>query len=100
MGKDIEGSTINDIVTKLRKKFNIRRFIFVGDRGLFSKKNLEMLRGEGKIGEFIARMKLGIFKEQHKEFYNINQYTWVNDDLAFYETTHDGDRFCHHMVKG
>lgn len=65
-GNTFEGATIPDIVNKLRKKYCVRRFIFVGDRGLFSRKNLESLRGEKKVGEFIVGMKLGVFKKRRK----------------------------------
>jgi transposase len=91
-GNTFEGKTIGDIVDKLRGKYRIRRFIFVGDRGLFSRKNLNALRGENKAGEFIVGMKLGVFKDRHDEFYDISRYAWINDSLAVYETTHEGDR--------
>lgn len=91
-GNTFEGKTISDIIDKLRGKYRIRRFIFVGDRGLFSKKNLDELRGENEFGEFIVGMKLGVFKNRHEEFYDIDRYTFISDGLAFYETTHDGDR--------
>lgn len=91
-GNTFEGKTIGDIIDKLRGKYRIRRFIFVGDRGLFSRKNLDALRGDDKLGEFIVGMKLGVFKDRHNEFYDINRYSWINDDLAVYETTHEGDR--------
>jgi transposase len=91
-GNTFEGKTIQDIVAKLREKFSIRRFIFVGDRGLFSKKNLQELRGENKAGEFIVGMKLAVFKKRHDEFYDIQRYQWINDDLAVYETKHEDDR--------
>ena len=91
-GNTFEGKTITDIVAKLRKKFSIRRFVFVGDRGLFSKKNLTALRGENKVGEFIVGMKLAVFKKRHDEFYDIKRYQWVNADLAVYETRHEDDR--------
>lgn len=91
-GNTFEGKTIGDIIDKLRGKYRIRRFIFVGDRGLFSRKNLDALRGENKLGEFIVGMKLGVFKDRHDEFYDINRYNWINADLAVYETTHEGDR--------
>lgn len=91
-GNTFEGKTISDIVKKLRGKYCIRRFIFVGDRGLFSRKNLAELRGEDRLGEFIVGMKLGVFKDRHDEFYDIGRYTWINDDLAVYETIHEGDR--------
>lgn len=91
-GNTFEGSTIRDIVDKLREKYHVRRFIFVGDRGLFSKKNLSALRGEKKVGEFIVGMKLGVFKKRHGEFYDLGRFRWLNRDLAVYETTHEEDR--------
>ena len=91
-GNMFEGKTIKDIVAKLREKFSIRRFIFVGDRGLFSKQNLTALRGENKVGEFIVGMKLAVFKKRHEEFYDIRRYQWINADLAVYETSHEEDR--------
>jgi len=91
-GNTFEGSTIADIVAKLRKKYSVRRFIFVGDRGLFSKKNIEAMRGDNKVGEFIVGMKLGVFKKRHKEFYDLSRYQWPHKDLGIYETTHEGDR--------
>lgn len=93
-GNTFEGKTVADIVRKMRDKFKVRRFIFVGDRGLFSRKNLEALRGpETKNnGEFIVGMKLGVFKNRHDEFYDLSRYTKINDELAFYETEHEGDR--------
>jgi transposase len=91
-GDTFEGQTIGDIVDKLRAKYHIRRFIFVGDRGLFSRKNLEALRGENRIGEYIVGMKLGVFKQRHGEFYDMRRYRWISDDLAVFETTHEGDR--------
>jgi len=91
-GNTFEGKTISSIIDKLRGKYRVRRFIFVGDRGLFSKKNLSALRGENKLGEFIVGMKLGVFKKRHEEFYDIRRFHFLNDELAVYETTHDGDR--------
>jgi transposase len=93
-GNTFEGTTVADIVKKMRDKFKVRRFIFVGDRGLFSRKNLEALRGaETKSnGEFIVGMKLGVFKDRHEEFYDLSAYTKISDGLAFYETEHEGDR--------
>ena len=93
-GNTFEGKTVVDIEAKMRKKFKVRRFIFVGDRGLFSRKNLEVLRGSEKPsgGEFIIGMKLALFKDRRGEFYDINRYTPINEELSFYETEHEGDR--------
>ena len=91
-GNTFEGKTISSIVDKLREEYRVRRFIFVADRGLFSKKNLTELKGENKLGEFIVGMKLGVFKKRHEEFYDISRFRFLNDELAVYETTHEGDR--------
>ena len=93
-GNTFEGKTVADIVQKMRDKFKVRRFIFVGDRGLFSRKNLQALRGADtqNNGEFIVGMKLGIFKDRHEEFYDLSRFTTINEELACYETEHEGDR--------
>lgn len=93
-GNTFEGKTVADIARKMRQKFKVRRFIFVGDRGLFSRKNLKVMRGDDREnnGEFIVGMKLGVFKDRHQEFYDRNRYTWISAELAVYETTHEGDR--------
>ena len=43
-GNTYEGSTIAAISEKLKQRFNVRRFILVADRGLFSKGNLEEIQ--------------------------------------------------------
>ncbi len=97
-GNTFEGSTVQDIARKMRGKFNVRRFIFVADRGLFSKDNLNCLResvdekGEVHKGEFIVGMKLGVFRNRASEFYDISKFKTINNDLSIYETTHEGDR--------
>jgi len=98
-GNTFEGHTVANIVAKMRKKFKVRRFIFVGDRGLFSDKNLKALRQKDKKskadnGEFIVGMKLGVFKKRHEEFYDFNRYHFLDkaETLAIYETTHHDDR--------
>jgi transposase len=91
-GNTFEGKTISSIVDKLREKYKVRRFIFVADRGLFSQKNLAELRGKNRQGDFIVGMKLGVFKKRHDEFYDISKFHWINEELAVYETTHEGDR--------
>lgn len=92
-GNTFEGSTLPGIVEKMRKKFRIRRMIFVADRGLFSSKNIEFLKEDG--GEFIVGCKLGSMKraEQHA-LYDLARFAWiVPGDLAVLETKTDtGDR--------
>lgn len=89
-GNTFEGETLKGIVEKMRKKFQVRRFILVADRGLFSKENLSLLREES--GEFIVGMKLGVFKKRHEEFYDLSRFHQIHEGLYVYETEHDGDR--------
>ncbi len=91
-GNTFEGKTLSDIVDKMKKKFKVRRFIFVADRGLLSRGNIEKL-GEDK-GEFIVGMKLGsLAKDRQEEFYNIDNFHWViPEELAVYESEYEGNR--------
>ncbi len=89
-GNTFEGKTIPSVMTKLKKKFKIRRFILVGDRGLFSNKNLQSLKAKGD--EFIVGLKLGLLKDRHEEIYSIKNFKFINEDLAIYETSYNNDR--------
>lgn len=96
-GNTFEGHTLAGIVTRMREKFKVRRFIFVADRGLFSANNLKYIRKDcgtsaHEKGEFIVGMKLGVFKNRHDEFYDRSRFTSLNDRLEIYETTHGEDR--------
>ena len=96
-GNIFEGHTLADIVTQMRQKFKVRRFIFVADRGLFSANNLKHIRMDcgtsvNEKGEFIVGMKLGVFKNRHDEFYDRSRFTSLNDHLEIYETAHEEDR--------
>jgi transposase len=96
-GNTFEGRTLAGIVTRIREKFKVRRFIFVADRGLFSANNLKHIRKDcgtsaHEKGEFIVGMKLGLFKNRHDEFYDRSRFTSLNDRLEIYETTHGEDR--------
>lgn len=94
-GNTFEGTTLVDIVKRMRAKFKIRRFIFVADRGLFSAKNLDHIRaqsGDEDKGEFIVGMKLGQIKQRHGEFYDRSRFIKASPDLEWYETKHGEDR--------
>ncbi|MFH0866493.1 MAG: IS1634 family transposase [Bacteroidota bacterium] len=90
-GNTFEGKTLNEIVNKIRNKFSVRRFIFVADRGLFSFGNLEYIRSQQ--GEFIVGLRMGAMNDLiQQDFYNLQQYEWINENLAVYETTMGEDR--------
>ena len=67
-----EGHILKGIVNKMREKFQVRRFIFVADRGFFSEENIEELKKEG--GEFIVGLRLGKKAQNIKHAYDIKQY--------------------------
>lgn len=89
-GNTFEGHTLQGIVEKMRKKFCVRRFVFVADRGLFSTDNLSYLSQDG--GEFIVGLRLGKVGASLAEPYNLERYRWVNAQLAIQETTFEGNR--------
>jgi transposase len=90
-GNTFEGKTLDEIVNKIRNKFSVRRFIFVADRGLFSFPNLEYIRSQQ--GEFIVGLRMGAMKDLiQQDFYNLQQYEWINENLAVYETLLGEDR--------
>ena len=90
-GNTFEGNTLDGIVDRISQKLVIRRFIFVADRGLFSMANLEHIRKNN--GEFIVGLKMGVLKQHiQKGLYDLKQFTWLNNDLAIYETSLGEDR--------
>ncbi|MDD5508240.1 MAG: IS1634 family transposase [Bacteroidales bacterium] len=91
-GNTFEGKTLEGMVRKLRTKYTVNRFIFVADRRLFSAANLKYLRKDS--GEFIVGFKIGTSKKTMQDaFYDISRFTLVNDELAWYETQREKDRY-------
>ena len=90
-GNTFEGKTLDGIVDRISEKLVIRRFIFVADRGLFSMTNLEHIKKRN--GEFIVGLKMGVLKQHiQKEFYDLDLFTWLHNDLAIFETSFGDDR--------
>jgi transposase len=90
-GNTFEGKTLEDIVNKIRKKFTVRRFIFVADRGLFSSPNLNYIKKDK--GEFIVGFKMGKqSSEVQTNLYDLSKYKYLNEKLAVYETQMGDDR--------
>jgi transposase len=89
-GNTVEGKTLVDIVKKMREKFRVRRFIFVADRGLLSKANLEAIRSVE--GEFIVGMRIGGLAKKRPELYDRSHFCEVADGLEVLETSFGEDR--------
>lgn len=92
-GNTFEGNTLDGIVEKIKKKFQIRRLIFVADRGLFSKKNLLTLKKDN--GEFIVGCKLGASsRKKQEDYYDLSKFSWIIEgELAVREQQINEERY-------
>lgn len=52
-GNTVDKTTVTQVVTDLKQRFNLKRVVFVGDRGMLSDANLEMILGE-EVGFIVA----------------------------------------------
>lgn len=52
-GNTVDKTTVAEVVTDLKRRFNLKRVVFVGDRGMLSDANLECILGE-EIGFIVA----------------------------------------------
>jgi len=58
---------------------------------LFSFENLDHIRADR--GEFIVGLKLGsMSKLRQEDYFDMSKFNWINEKLAFYETTLNEDR--------
>ena len=89
-GNTVEGKTLTSIVDKMRDKFCVRRFIFVADRGLLSKKNLKTIQDAS--AEFIVGMRIGGLAKKRPDLYDRTRFSKVADGLEAFETTFDDHR--------
>ena len=90
-GNTFEGKTLESIVDKIKRRFCVRRFVFIADRGLFSNKNLEHIRAQQ--GEFIVGMRINsLALKIQKELYDLEKFSFINDELGVYETSQGNDR--------
>ncbi|MBT9147641.1 MAG: hypothetical protein DDT32_01403 [Syntrophomonadaceae bacterium] len=94
-GNRVDKKTVKEILAKLKNQFKIKRCIFVGDRGLVSKENLEVL---DKYEEFESILALR--KRRNKEVKEIMLgkepliYCRIDEDLEYREVEgRDGLRY-------
>lgn len=85
-GSIADKSTVEGIIKDLKRRFQIRKCIFVGDRGLVSSDNLEFLQQEDY--RYIVALK----KRQSHEVEDIiepdlSKYTQIEDNLKALEVT-------------
>lgn len=52
-GNTVDKATVADVIRDIKSRFNLDRIVFVGDRGMLSDGNLDLLLGEG-LGFIVA----------------------------------------------
>ncbi|MEW6620425.1 MAG: IS1634 family transposase [bacterium] len=99
-GNRVDKKTVKEVLAKLKEQFKINRCIFVGDRGLVSKENLEILEKEKGFESILA-----LRKRRNKEVKEIMLegtsliYCRLEDNLEYRERRReDGLRYiiCRH----
>ena len=92
-GNTYDGKTLGTILNKLKDQYQIKRLIFVADRGMLSSDNINLIKETGF--EFIVGMRLWkLPKKEQETFYDLKKYLWMNRDktLAMQDTKHGQDR--------
>jgi transposase len=95
-GNTSDSTTVIKIVNDLKKRFNLRKFIFVGDRGMLSDENLEHIiqerqdfivahkvRGNDLAEEIIKRLSKAIDRGSEQEQFLEEQRKGVRFVLAY-----------------
>jgi IS4 transposase len=83
-GNRVDSTTVQEVVASLRERFQIGRLIFVGDRGMVSRANVEAIAGSGY--EYI----MGVRKRGGTEAAGLlavplEQYSVVGEGVSLYE---------------
>ena len=92
-GNTFEGHTLQQTLDELRTEFDINNFVFVADRGMFSKDNLEFMDQQGikyVVGASLKKLpkdvKNDILARQFKPSVVCNEFQWID------EISHDNRR--------
>lgn len=83
-GNRVDSTTVQQVVASLRERFQIGRLIFVGDRGMVSKANVEAISGSGY--EYIMGVrKRGGTEAAELLAVPLEQYSVVGEGVSLYE---------------
>ena len=91
--------TFKQIISDMRRRFNLARVIFVGDRGMVSKKILDGLDEEHI--EYIVGMRMRKVKDVGHVLKTGGRYKAVKENLKVKEVWYDADRYiiCHNPAQ-
>jgi transposase len=95
-GNTADKATVGEVAADLRKRFGIRRVVFVGDRGMLSKENLQILREAGL--DYIVAHKLRKNEAARKVLPQVEDRLTDPDEESVAEAVWKGRRFvvAHH----
>jgi len=83
-GNRVDSTTVQEVVASLRERFQIGRLIFVGDRGMVSRANVEAISGSGY--EYIMGVrKRGGTEAAELLAVPLEQYSVVGEGVSIYE---------------
>ena len=83
-GNTVDVKAFKAVILDLKERFGLKRVIFVGDRGMVSKENIDLLEQEGL--EYILGVKLRSLKEVREEVLTrAGRYQKIKDNLFIKE---------------
>lgn len=98
-GNTSDVDTFRQIISDMRKRFNLTRVVFVGDRGMVSKEILDEL--DRNHIEYIVGMRMRNVKDVGQVLRTGGRYKVVKDNLKVKEVWYDADRYivCHNPIQ-
>jgi len=93
-GRCVDKKTVNEIVDKIKNQFKIKRCIFIGDRDLISKENLDVLEKDMDSEGFESI--LALCNRRNREVKDMMlgrgalRYHRLSDDLEYSEVVREG----------
>lgn len=80
-GNRKDGTTVNEVVADLTKRFRFGRLVFVGDRGMVTKKNLQQLVAEESHG-FLVGMTRRRNPEAETLIDRVDESKWIDSPMG------------------
>lgn len=98
-GNSSDVNCFEDIINKAVEKYNINRVIFIGDRGMISYKNMDLLESLGQEYILGYRMRTIAKKDRPDIFSKVNLKKLRNSDLQYKEVEYKGKRLLFYYNK-
>jgi len=90
-GNKFEGKTVKRVIEKLKREYSIEKLIFVGDKGILSRKVLEEIEKAGY--EYIVAAKVKrLGRRYESEIKDLSKYKELSEDVKYRELDVGGRR--------